>query len=110
MDKVWNLKNQSSSINFVQKPKAYEYKGFFDIIIPVFNDRDGLMQTLCSINVLHQYSIIIVDDCSTECTYDDIVSFFKQWHRIQYVRTPRRTARGCASIRRAVWPFWKRTA
>lgn len=71
----------------IPQPQFYEVKGLIDIIIPVFNDRDGLRATLCSIGTLQRCNIIIADDCSTE-EYDDILAFFQPFHNIRVVRTP----------------------
>jgi glycosyltransferase involved in cell wall biosynthesis len=70
----------------IPQPIFYSAQGLIDIIIPVFNDRDGLRATLCSIGTLQEYNIIIVDDCSTD-VYDDIIDFFKPFHNITLVRT-----------------------
>ena len=71
----------------IPQPTFYSVQGLIDIIIPVFNDRDGLRATLCSIGTLQKYNIIIVDDCSTD-TYDDIIAFFQPFHNISFIRTP----------------------
>ena len=69
-------------------PIAYQYQGLIDIVIPVYNDRQGLQETLFSLNIKNRYNIIIIDDCSTE-TYDDIIEYFKQFHNIIFSKTVR---------------------
>lgn len=81
----WHERMLSPKVEIPQ-PIFYSAQGLIDIIIPVFNDRDGLRATLCSIGTLQEYSIIIVDDCSTD-VYDDIIDFFKPFHNITLVRT-----------------------
>lgn len=80
-----NIANKS----IVSPPKAneYKYQGLIDIVIPVFNDRQGLQETLFSLNVKYRYNIIVVDDCSTEETYEDIVEFFSKHHNIKLIQT-----------------------
>lgn len=81
----WHERMLSPKVEIPQ-PIFYSAQGLIDIIIPVFNDRDGLRATLCSIGTLQEYNIIIVDDCSTD-VYDDIIDFFKPFHNITLVRT-----------------------
>lgn len=68
-------------------PSVYKYQGLVDIVIPVYNDRQGLQETLFSLNIRHKYNVVVVDDCSTDATYDDIVEFFSQFHSIELVKT-----------------------
>lgn len=61
-----------------------------DIIIPVYNDTNGLFNSLCSIGggyTLPIGKIIIVDDGSSrEYDYKDIIKFFRTKYRIDYIR------------------------
>ena len=66
----------------------YKYQGLIDIVIPVYNDRQGLQETLFSLNIKHKYHIVVVDDCSTEEKYEDIIEIFKPFHDIELVKTP----------------------
>lgn len=68
---------------------SYRYQGDITIVIPVFNDKDGLYKTLFSLNVFNKYNIIIVDDCSTQDNYDDVVQFFSSYFNITLVQTPK---------------------
>lgn len=59
------------------------------VIIPAFNAFDTLPQTLMSIAMqenIHEIETIIVDDCSTEGTYDDIAEIFSKFMKIKVVR------------------------
>ena len=69
------------------KPTVYRYKGLIDIVIPVYNDKQGLQETLFSMNIKNKYNIIIVDDCSTKDSYEDVVEFFSQFHNITLTST-----------------------
>lgn len=75
--------------NKISSPEVdfYKYQGLIDIIIPVYNDKKGLWETLFSLNIKAKYHIIIVDDCSTEDTYDEVIDFFSQFHEIELVKT-----------------------
>lgn len=63
-----------------------------DIVIPVYNDANGLFATLCSIGYqphLPIGSIIIVDDCSTENNnYEEIIELFRNYYNIIYHKQP----------------------
>lgn len=65
--------------------KYMENKIKFSIIIPAYNAIDTISNTLDSIlNQSYQnYEIIVVDDCSTDGTYD----FLKQYNGITLLRT-----------------------
>jgi glycosyltransferase involved in cell wall biosynthesis len=67
--------------------EEYKYQGLIDIVIPVYNDKQGLLETLFSLNIKNHYNIIIVDDCSTEDTYEEVVELFKPHHNIKLVKT-----------------------
>jgi succinoglycan biosynthesis protein ExoO len=59
------------------------------VIIPAFNAFDTIPQTLMSIAMqenIHEIETIIVDDCSTEGTYDEIASIFSQFMKIKVIR------------------------
>lgn len=68
-------------------PVEYNYQGLLDIVIPVYNDKRGLQETLFSLNIKNRYHIVVVDDCSTTDTYDDVIEFFKQFHDIELTKT-----------------------
>ncbi len=57
-----------------------------DLIIPVYNNRKGLMRSLLSVGMDNKdLFITIIDDASTE-TYDDIIKMFEHVCYIQYIR------------------------
>ena len=59
------------------------------VIIPAFNAFDTLPQTLMSIAMqenIHEIETIIVDDCSTEGTYDEIAEIFSKFMKIKVIR------------------------
>ena len=59
-----------------------------DIIIPYYNDRDGLFKCLSSISaqtVKREFLVTVVDDCSDE-SVDDIIDFFKKWISLNYIK------------------------
>lgn len=59
------------------------------VIIPAFNAFDTIAQTLMSIAMqenIHEIETIIVDDCSTEGTYDEIAEIFSKFMKIKVVR------------------------
>ena len=66
--------------------KGYKYQGLIDIVIPVYNDRQGLQRTLFSLNTFNRYHIIIIDDAST-VDYKDIIDSFKPFHNITFIRS-----------------------
>lgn len=65
----------------------YNYQGFIDIIIPVFNDAEGLLKSLCSLNIFYPFHVIVIDDCSTTDNYDNIIQFFNQFLNIEIHKT-----------------------
>ena len=59
------------------------------VIIPAFNAFDTLPQTLMSIAMqenIHEVETLIVDDCSTEGTYDEIAEIFSKFMTIKLIR------------------------
>ena len=59
-----------------------------DIIIPYYNDREGLFKCLSSIaaqTVKRTFQVTVVDDCSDE-SVQDIIDFFSEWIFIDYIR------------------------
>lgn len=59
------------------------------VIIPAFNAFDTLPQTLMSIAMqenIHEIETLIVDDCSTEGTYDEIAEIFSKFMKIKVIR------------------------
>lgn len=71
-----------------------------DIIIPVYNDEDGLFMTLCSIYCQGNVPvgrIIIVDDCSDEkFNYEKVVRQFAGYLNCQLIRVPSNCGPGVA--------------
>lgn len=63
-----------------------------NLIIPVYNNYDGLIDTIMSLNVYrskHKVDIIVVNDCSTDNkNYKHINNFFKQFYNITVYKTP----------------------
>ena len=45
-----------------------------DLIIPTYNNKQGLFRTLFSLGIDSNANITIVDDCSDE-TYEDVIEF-----------------------------------
>lgn len=72
------------------------------IIIPVYNNRAGLISTLLSIGEIAQtvldwgIKVIIVDDCSTEVNYDDIPQLFTSFVDITLFRLSENSGPGQA--------------
>lgn len=59
------------------------------VIIPAFNAFDTIPQTLMSIAMqedIHEIETIIVDDHSTEGTYDEICEIFSKFMKIKLIR------------------------
>ena len=59
------------------------------VIIPAFNAFDTLPQTLMSIAMqenIHEIETIIVDDCSSEGTYDELAEIFSKFMKIKVIR------------------------
>ena len=57
------------------------------VIIPAFNAFDTLPQTLMSIAMqenIHEIETLIIDDCSTEGTYDEIAFGRKPLYTLEY--------------------------
>lgn len=63
-----------------------------DVIIPYYNDREGLFKCLSSISaqtVKHDFLVTVVDDCSDQ-SVNDIIDFFKKWLSLNYIKLPER--------------------
>ena len=63
-----------------------------DVIIPYYNDREGLMKGLSSLaaqTVKRDFLVTVVDDCSDE-SVDDIISFFDKWLDLNYIKLKER--------------------
>ena len=71
-----------------------------NLIIPVYNNYDGLITTLLSIGTYkskHDINIIIINDCSTDDkNYKHIVNLFKPFYKIQLYKTPHNMGAGNA--------------
>lgn len=63
-----------------------------NLIIPVYNDYDGLITTLLSLNaynIKHDINIMVINDCSTDGkNYKYIINLFKPFYNIQMHKTP----------------------
>jgi cellulose synthase/poly-beta-1,6-N-acetylglucosamine synthase-like glycosyltransferase len=74
-----NLKNP--------KPKRYP---FVSVIVPAFNEENTIAETLLSLIRLkypkNKYEVIVVDDGSTDATYDIVQQFIDKHQRIQNIR------------------------
>ena len=59
-----------------------------DIIIPIYNNYNGLAATLASFGVKNRipYHFIIIDDASVDIDYTPIINFYSQWFDIQYYK------------------------
>ena len=69
-----------------------------DIIVPVYNSRDVLINALSSIcfqNIKDQLNVIIVDDCSS-CDYDDYIDFYSKFISIKLIKLDKNVGPGCA--------------
>lgn len=68
-----------------------------DIIIPVYNNYDGLAATLASFGTVNRipYHFIIIDDAST-VDYTPIIDFYSQWFDIQYYKLVKNSGPGVA--------------
>ena len=68
-----------------------------DVIIPTYNNKQGLYSTLFSIGVTPEVAVTIIDDCSTEVdTYDDIIECFSQFFDIKVLRLKENCGPGVA--------------
>ena len=70
-----------------------------NLIIPVYNNKKGLYETLFSLNPLvnfEGFKISIIDDCSTVDTYDDIISTFQNFFNLEILKTPKNGGPGKA--------------
>lgn len=59
------------------------------IIIPAYNCHNTITQTLASIMMqenIHEIETIIVDDCSSEGTYDELAEIFSKFMKIKVIR------------------------
>ena len=63
-----------------------------NLIIPVYNNYDGLVDTIMSLNVYHsrhKVNIMVINDCSTDDkNYKHIINLFKQFYDIKVYKTP----------------------
>lgn len=67
-----------------------------DLIIPVYNNREGLMRSLMSLGMeTKDLYVTIVDDCSS-VEYDDIIKMFIKAFPIQYFKLPINSGPGVA--------------
>ena len=67
-----------------------------DLIIPVYNNREGLMRSLMSLGLETEgLYVTIVDDCSS-VEYDDIIKMFIKAFPIQYFKLPVNSGPGVA--------------
>lgn len=69
-----------------------------DVIIPTYNAKDTLAETLASIayqSIAEKISVCIVDDCSTD-NYDEIIDFYKNFFKIKYIKLKRNAGPGVA--------------
>lgn len=71
-----------------------------NLIIPVYNDYDGLITTIMSLGAIkskHNINIVVVNDCSTDNkNYKHIVNLFKPFYQIQLYKTPQNVGAGNA--------------
>lgn len=72
-----------------------------DLIIPVYNNKKGLISTILSFgdfSILEDWkiNILIVDDCSTTDTYEDIPGRFQDFYNIKVLKTPKNGGPGAA--------------
>lgn len=71
-----------------------------NLIIPVYNDYDGLIKTIMSIGLhesKHDIKLIVVNDCSTDGkNYKHIGNLFKPFYDIQIYKTPYNVGAGNA--------------
>lgn len=72
-----------------------------DLIIPVYNNKKGLISTILSFgdfSILEDWkiNILIVDDCSTVDTYEDIPGRFQDFYNIKVLKTPKNGGPGAA--------------
>lgn len=68
-----------------------------DIIIPVYNNYDGLANSLASFGIKNRvpYHFIIIDDASN-IDYTPIINFYSQWLDIQYYKLNKNSGPGIA--------------
>lgn len=67
-----------------------------DLIIPVYNNREGLVRSLMSIGTENiDLYVTIVDDCSN-VSYQDIIEMFQHIFPIQYIRLEKNSGPGVA--------------
>lgn len=66
-----------------------------DLIIPTYNNKQGLFRTLFSLGIDSNANITIVDDCSDE-TYEDVIELFSHFYSIRVLKTPKNGGPGVA--------------
>ncbi len=77
-------------------------KKTLSLIIPVYNDYQGVVNTIYSLGNCHDVrdkwdiSIVIVDDCSTKDSYDTIPNLFKDLYKITILKTEKNGGPGMA--------------
>ncbi len=82
-----------------------------DVIIPAYNARSTLFRALCSIgaqSVAEEVDVTVVDDCSTDGGYTDVIATFQGFLSIRLLRLPENRGPGYArqaGIDRAVNPL-----
>lgn len=93
-------------IYFKNKNNLYEYpepKKFLPItvVIPVFNEGQAISNTLQSVVDMEypnrKKEIIVVDDCSTDNSYEIIKKFAKNHSNMRVVQTPKNTGNAAGS-------------
>lgn len=71
-----------------------------NLIIPVYNNYNGLINTIMSLNTYysrHKVNIIVINDCSTDNkNYKHIANLFKQFYDIKIYTTPHNMGAGNA--------------
>jgi glycosyltransferase involved in cell wall biosynthesis len=70
-----------------------------DVIIPCYNAHKTLPRTLASVamqNISDKVNVLLVDDCSPDGDYDDIIAQFKDLLKIDSVRLDENAGPGVA--------------
>jgi len=86
------LRNRGEMFKFPKITKKYD----LSIVVPCYNEEKhiaGTIQSLLDSNYSNLKKIIVVDDCSTDNSYNIIKQYAKKYARVMAVQTPKNTGK-----------------
>ncbi len=90
------LQNYKEIYETIKPKKNYS----LSIVVPCYNESKNIrknIEALLSSNYPGLKKIIVVDDCSTDNSYDVIESYAKKYPRVMVLQTPKNTGRAAGS-------------